>query len=42
MIPVSCDLAGGGTVVFDVPDTTVDDVDTTSWVFDLLVGAVGK
>ena len=42
MIPMSCDLNEGPTVVFDVPDPTADDLDSTSWLFDLLVGTVGK
>lgn len=42
MMPVTCTLAEGATVVFDVEDTTADDVDTTSWLFDLFNRTVGK
>lgn len=42
MIPMSCDLNEGPTVIFDVPDPTADDHDSTSWLFDLLNRTVGK
>jgi len=41
MMPMTCDLGGGVTAIFDVPDTTVDDFDETWRVFNVFVEAVG-
>ena len=39
--PVTCNLNGGATIVFDVVDTTADDHDETGNLFDMFVRSVG-
>ena len=40
-IPITCTLNEGGTVIFDVTDTTVDDVDEEFTLYDYFSSVVG-
>ena len=39
--PVTCNLAGGGSVIFDAADSTVWDYDDTWKLYDLFASTVG-
>ena len=41
MQPVTCDLAGGITVIFDAPETESEDHDETHLVYEFWAAAVG-
>lgn len=40
--PITCNLNGGATVIFDVEDTTAADFDTTASLYHLFATTVGK
>jgi len=40
-LSVTCELASGETVIFDIPYTEADDYDDTWMIFDMFNKAVG-
>ena len=40
-VSVTCDLAEGGTVAFDIPHSEADDYDDTHLAYEILQSAAG-